>query len=140
VLVMLATVIIVVATHDLSKGVISGVVLSALFFVAKISKIEVIKQNENENITFNINGPLFFAAVEGFIESFDFTITDTNVIIDFSNANVWDGSAVGAIDKVVLKYYENNNQVTIQGLNPSSKKLIDKLGIYNDANAKLSTH
>jgi len=137
VVVMLSTVITVVATHDLSKGVILGIILSALFFVAKISKIEVIKQQEDQNITFNINGPLFFAAVEGFIQSFDFTTKDSNIIIDFSNAHIWDGSAVGAIDKVVIKYSENNNKVTIQGLNPSSRKLIDRLGVYNNPNAKL---
>src|SRR5690625_5465958 len=40
-IVMLVTVIIVVATSDLSKGVNAGVILSAIFFVAKISKIKV---------------------------------------------------------------------------------------------------
>lgn len=34
-IVMLVTVITVVATHDLSKGVFAGVILSAIFFVAK---------------------------------------------------------------------------------------------------------
>jgi len=131
--VMLATVIIVVATNDLSKGVIAGVVLSALFFVAKISKIEVIKQNEDQNIIFNINGPLFFASVEGFVQSFDFTVKDKNIIINFANTHIWDGSAVGAMDEVIIKYYENNNKVTIRGLNSTSKKLVDKLAVYNNA-------
>lgn len=138
--VMLVTVGIVVATHDLSQGVIAGVILSALFFVAKTSKIQVTERKENQNMIFNVKGPLFFASVEGFVESFDFTLKNTNIIIDFSNTNVWDDSAVGAIDKVVIKFYENNNKVTIQGLNSSSKKLVERLAIYNDANAKLSTH
>ncbi|GEQ23415.1 sodium-independent anion transporter [Clostridium butyricum] len=138
--VMLLTVIIVVATHDLSKGVISGVILSALFFVAKISKIHVIEKNENKNLIFDIRGPLFFASVHGFIESFDFNLRDTNIIMDFSNTHVWDDSAVGAIDKVVLKYRENNNKVSVRGLNPSSEKLVYKLAVYNNVNTKLSTH
>lgn len=138
--VMLVTVIIVVATHDLSKGVIAGVILSALFFVAKISKIQIIERNENQNIVFDIRGPLFFASVQGFVESFDTTVKGTNIIMDFSNTHVWDDSAVGAIDKVVIKYRENNNNVTIKGLNPSSEKLVDKLGVYNSPNAKLSAH
>uniref|UniRef100_UPI000C08D92A SulP family inorganic anion transporter n=1 Tax=Tepidibacter mesophilus TaxID=655607 RepID=UPI000C08D92A len=138
--VMLATVIIVVTTHDLSKGVIAGVILSALFFVAKISKIKVTERKENQSIIFDIKGELFFASVQGFVESFDFTVKNENIIIDFSNTHVWDDSAVGAIDKVVLKYYENNNKVTISGLNSSSTKLVDKLAVYNNANAKLSAH
>src|SRR5699024_8935204 len=44
--VMLVTVAIVVATNDLSKGVIAGVILSAIFFVAKISRVSVTKQQE----------------------------------------------------------------------------------------------
>lgn len=138
--VMLSTVSIVVVTHDLSKGVIAGVILSALFFVAKISKIHVIKEKENENMVFNIEGQLFFASVEGFVEAFDFNIKDTNIIIDFSNSHIWDDSAVGAVDKVVIKYRDNNNKITLRGLNFSSKKLVDRLAVYNDANAKLSAH
>lgn len=138
--VMLTTVIIVVATDDLSKGVIVGVILSALFFVAKISKIQVIQQKENENIIFNIEGQLFFASVEGFVKAFDFNIKDTNIIIDFSNSHIWDDSAVGAIDKIVIKYRSNNNEVMLQGLNSSSKNLLDRLAVHNNLNAKLSAH
>ncbi|WP_103110985.1 SulP family inorganic anion transporter [Brevibacillus reuszeri] len=138
--VMLVTVIIVVATHDLSKGVIAGVILSAIFFVAKISKIEVRKRQQNKQLIFDVEGQLFFASVESFVDNFDFSVSDTDIIIDFSNSHVWDDSAVGAIDKVVIKYRENQNRVTIKGLNSSSKKIVDKLAVYNDANAKLSAH
>lgn len=129
--VMLVTVAIVVITHDLSKGVIAGVILSAVFFVAKISKIQVNKRSESEDIIFNVKGQLFFASVEDFIDSFDFTVKKLNIMIDFTDAHVWDDSAVGAIDKVMLKYRENDNTVSIKGLNSSSKKMIDKLSVYH---------
>lgn len=138
--VMLVTVIIVVATHDLSKGVFAGVILSAIFFVAKISKTKVERQQEKERLIFHVKGQLFFASVEGFIESFDFTAKSTNIIIDFSDTHIWDDSAVGAIDKVVLKYSENDNKVTIQGLNSPSKKIVDKLSIYSHSNVTLTSH
>lgn len=138
--VMLVTVIIVVATHDLSKGVIAGVILSAIFFVSKISHIEVGKRQENDKTIFEVEGQLFFASVDGFVDTFDFTATNSQIVIDFSNAHIWDDSAVGAIDKVVIKYRENLNEVTVRGLNSSSKKIVDKLAIFNDANAKLSAH
>ncbi|MEC0259836.1 MULTISPECIES: SulP family inorganic anion transporter [Paenibacillus] len=140
-LVMLTTVIIVVATHDLSKGVIAGVILSAIFFVAKISKLEVRRRQTSKEIIFDVTGQLFFASVEGFIKAFDFNIAeDVNIVIDFSHAHIWDDSGVGAVDKVVIKYRENNNHVTIKGLNASSKKIIDKLAVYQDANAQLKAH
>lgn len=139
-LVMLVTVSIVVVTHDLSKGVIAGVVLSAIFFVAKISTIKVKEQHSHSHTIFDVEGQLFFASVEGFVESFNFTVKAQNIIIDFSEAHIWDDSAVGAIDKVVLKFQENHNTVTIKGLNSASKRLVDKLAVYNQPNPKVSGH
>ena len=138
--VMLVTVVIVVVTHDLSKGVIAGVILSAIFFVAKISTIKVKEQHNHSNTIFDVEGQLFFASVEGFVESFDFTVKGENIIIDFSEAHIWDDSAVGAIDKVVLKYHENDNTVTIKGLDSASKRLVEKLAVYNQPNPKVSGH
>lgn len=140
-LVMVVTVAIVVATHDLSKGVIAGVILSAIFFVAKISKLKVLKRTETDNqIIFDVEGQLFFASVDGFIDAFDFTVENKNIMIDFTTAHVWDDSAVGAIDKVVMKYRENHNQVQIKNLNAASKKLVDKLAVFNEPDPKLSSH
>ncbi|MGE4214233.1 MAG: SulP family inorganic anion transporter [Anaerotignaceae bacterium] len=138
--VMLATVIIVVATHDLSKGVIAGVILSALFFASKISKIKVVKTEGNESTIYKAEGELFFASVEGFLEFFDLTQKDSNIILDFENSDIWDCSGVGAIDKIVLKLKANNNNVSVQGLNHTSYELVGKLAVYNHPNAKLSSH
>ncbi|HSO56625.1 MAG TPA: SulP family inorganic anion transporter [Paenisporosarcina sp.] len=138
--VMVATVVIVVFTHDLSKGVIAGVILSAIFFVSKISKVYVTEKVVNDISTFTVEGQLFFASVESFLEAFDFTVENEQIVIDFSQTHVWDDSGVGAIDKVVLKYYENNNQVTLIGLNTTSQQLVDKLAIFNNKDAKQSVH
>src|SRR5690625_2236150 len=130
-IVMLVTVIIVVATSDLSKGVIAGVILSAIFFVAKISKIKVEQTVEDSNIVFEVNGQLFFASVEDFLAAFDFSVRNKTIIIDFSNGHVWDDSGVGAVDTVIMKYRENNNDVQITNLNKSSDKLINQLKMYD---------
>ena len=60
--------------------------------------------------------------LKSLLMSFDFTVKGKNIIIDFSEAHIWDDSAVGAIDKVVLKYHENHNTVTIKGLDSAGKK------------------
>lgn len=139
-IVMVATVSIVVLTHDLSKGVIAGVILSAIFFVAKISKIEVVKMIKGSEVYYEVKGQLFFASVESFVDSFDYYTEKENIVIDFSNTQVWDDSGVGAIDKVVLKLRGNDNHVIITGLNSSSQKLVEKLAVYNNENAKVSAH
>ncbi|MDT2045923.1 SulP family inorganic anion transporter [Priestia flexa] len=140
VIVMIVTMAIVVATHDLSKGVIAGVILSAVLFVAKISKINLYQKVEGSNLLVNVEGPLFFASVESFVNAFDFTADAKSVVINFSNAKVWDDSAVGAIDKVVMKYREHGTNVAIEGLDSTSKRLVDKLAIYDRSNVKPSAH
>src|SRR5690606_15832513 len=137
-LVMLVTVATVVATHDLSKGVIAGVVLSAIFFVAKISKIEVQKRRAANETIYVVTGQLFFASVEDFINKIDYTVENSKVMIDFTNAHIWDDSGVSAVDKAVIKLRDNHNKVTVRGLNASSQKIIDKLAIYQDTNAQLN--
>ena len=127
--VMLVTVGIVVATNDLSKGVIAGVILSAIFFVAKISKIKVQDISKSGTLTFKVKGQLFFASVDDFVDAFDYRVKNEKITIDFTEAHVWDDSAVGAIDKVILKYKENNNTVFLKGLNASSQKMIDRLAV-----------
>jgi sulfate permease, SulP family len=136
-LVMIVTVVTVVMTHDLSKGVIAGVLLSAIFFAMKISKIKVehsldVKANVK---TYKVKGELFFASVTDLLSHFDFKEDIDSVIIDFSRAHLWDDSAVGAIDKIVLKYNQFNKTVKIVGLNNDSQTLVNKLAIYNKIGA-----
>jgi SulP family sulfate permease len=138
--VMLSTVAIVVATHDLSKGVLAGVLMSSVFFVSKISKIQIHKEESATDICYRLEGQLFFASVDGFLKHFDFSMENKNIVIDFDNSHVWDGTAVGAIDKVVMKFRDKNNQIEIRNLNSASKRIVDSLAIYHHENATLSLH
>nr|WP_216633969.1 SulP family inorganic anion transporter [Paenibacillus alvei] len=125
--VMVATVIIVVATHDLSKGVIAGVLLSAVFFVAKISKIQAVQENDGQSTRIQVTGQLFFASTTSFVKAIDFNCQSDNIEIDFTHAHIWDDSAVHAIDKVLNKFRENKKQVMLTGLNSSSLHMLRTL-------------
>jgi SulP family sulfate permease len=139
--VMIVTVVTVVLTHDLSKGVLAGVLLSAIFFAAKISKVHVESKLDKQNHkTYNVKGQLFFASVTDLVSSFDFKEGIQEVVIDFSHAHLWDDSAVGAIDKIVLKFKQNGTNVSIIGLNKDSSTLVKKLAVYDKANAKMANH
>lgn len=139
-LVMLVTVIVVIATHNLALGVLAGILLSSILFVAKISKIKVVSQSAAHTIVYRIEGQLFFASVEHFVDSFDYTISNSTITLDFSDAHVWDDSGVGAVDKVVIRLRALGNNIVVKGLNNSSEKIIHKIGIYHDKNAKLKAH
>ncbi|MYL64540.1 STAS domain-containing protein [Bacillus hwajinpoensis] len=132
--VMVVTVITVVTTHDLSKGVLAGVILSALFFASKISKVRVEEKIDElaEKKIYHIHGQLFFASVTDFVNSFDYKEEGIkSVEIDLSDAHVWDDSGVGAVDKVIMKFRQNEIDVKVTGVNQESSQLIDRLAVYN---------
>jgi high affinity sulfate transporter 1 len=129
-IVMLATVGTVLMTHDLSKGVLVGILLSAIFFASKISKVKVSTEGSQRKV-YRVSGQLFFASVTEFMEHFNFNENVRDVTIDLTQAHLWDDSAVGAIDKVILKYHQNGIKVQLIGLNKESHKLLEKLAIHN---------
>nr|MDH3162154.1 SulP family inorganic anion transporter [Bacillus licheniformis] len=139
-IVMIVTVVTVMATHDLSKGVFAGVILSAIFFVAKISKLKIEEKSEENAVKYIIKGQVFFASVQDFVNSFKTGEQTKKVILDFSEAHIWDDSAVAAIEKVVLKMKEQGIDVDLIGLNESSWKLVEKLATYDQPHRSVSNH
>ncbi|MFD0826476.1 SulP family inorganic anion transporter [Neobacillus sp. M.A.Huq-85] len=130
-IVMIVTVVTVVATNNLSIGVGVGVILSAVFFASKISKVEVKAiSNGTKKKTYLVSGQIFFASVNDFVQHFDFKEDVAEVEMDLSNAHLWDDSAIGAIDKIVLKYQQNGVRVNLKGLNVESTRLLDKLTVH----------
>jgi SulP family sulfate permease len=139
--VMIVTVVTVVLTHDLSKGVLAGVILSSLFFASKISKVKINSDYDealNQKIYF-VDGQLFFASVTDFVSHFNFNERAENIVIDLTHSHIWDDSAVGAIDKLVIKYRQNNQNVKIIGLNNASTLLLKKLTVNDKDYANLNT-
>ncbi|MFD2673215.1 SulP family inorganic anion transporter [Marinicrinis sediminis] len=129
-LVMVVTVSIVVATHDLSKGVLAGVVLSAMIFAWKMAKIRsAVRTEQDGSKTYVISGQMFFGTMNHFVDLFQFQEDPDQITIDFSQSHIWDQSAVMGIGKVILKYQQFNKKVTITGLNEESQLLVDKIGL-----------
>lgn len=139
-IVMITTTVTTVFTHDLSKGVFAGIILSAIFFVAKISKVHVTSQIEGDKKIYAVTGQVFFASVEELVKAIDFNGEVKKVEIDFTHAHIWDDSGVAAIDKIVLKLRNYGVTVQLSGLNKSSSNLIDRLAVHPKAGAKLTGH
>jgi sulfate permease, SulP family len=130
-IVMLATVGIVVYTHDLSKGVLVGVLLSAIFFVVKISTVKITQEGNR----YMVHGQLFFASTDGFVDYFkNADIRQKNIQIDLSNTRIWDDSSVGALIKVIDLLKEKGLDVEIIEIDTSSKKIMDKLNSLYSSN------
>ena len=131
-IVMLATVAIVVATHNLALGVFAGVLLASLFFANKIGRFMVVKNEHSaEHTTYKVVGQVFFASSEQFNQSFDFKEVVPNVTIDLSQAHFWDITAVSALDKVVIKFRREGANVDVIGMNEATATVVDKFGVHN---------
>lgn len=133
-IVMVATVTVVVATHNLAIGVLVGVLLATLFFAHKIGRFMVVKSdksNEDERV-YRVIGQVFFASSEQFIESFDFKEVVDKVVIDLTHAHFWDITAVSSLDKVVIKFKREGAEVDIIGMSDATETIVDKFGVHND--------
>ncbi|WP_244916146.1 SulP family inorganic anion transporter [Pseudaminobacter salicylatoxidans] len=144
-LVMLATVSTVVATKNLALGVGIGVLLSGIFFawkVAQIFRVTSTLSDGGRNRSYRIEGQIFFASAEDFLDAFDFAEPLDAVTIDVSHAHIWDLTGVNAIDKAVLKFRKSGVGVEVVGLNEASATIMDKLAMHDrpDAMEKVLGH
>lgn len=132
-IVMIATVIVVVATHNLAIGVFVGVLLAALFFANKIGRFMVVKNEKLEegHRRYQVLGQIFFASADHFRESFDFKEVVDRVTIDIHQAHFWDITSVAALDKVVIKFRREGTDVNIIGMNEATRTVVDKFGVYD---------
>ncbi len=133
-IVMLATTITVVLTHDLSKGVVLGVVLSALFFMRKVGqtiKVTEIDTPEEGLLRYRVSGQLFFASADYFAASFEYHGHPKRVEIDMTDAHLWDLTGVAAVDKVVFRYRRQDAHVELIGMNEAGQTLVNKVGKHN---------
>ncbi len=138
-IVMLGTVAVTVLTHDLAKGVLTGVLLSALFFARKVGQVlhvESTATTDGRERTYAVTGQVFFASANDFVTRFDFREVLERVVIDVSDAHFWDLSAVGALDKVVLKFRREGSAVEVVGLNAASATMVDRLAVHDKPDAE----
>lgn len=129
-LVMITTVAVVVYTHDLARGVMVGVMMSALIFGWRIAKIQATTAIEaGGRKIYRIRGQMFFGTMSHFGDLFHPQEDPDHIAIDFTTSHVWDHSAVTAITKVVHKYEQLGKKVDILGLNEESRRIVDKVGL-----------
>ena len=127
--VMLATVVVTVATRDLAAGVVVGVLLSGVFFTFKVMRLMAVTSIHDEAAdvrTYRVSGQVFFASADVFADSFDLREPAGLVRIDLTAAHLWDVTAVGALDGVVAKMRRQGTRVEVIGLNEASAVLVDR--------------
>lgn len=137
-IVMIATVVVVVFTHNLAYGVLTGVLLAAMFFANKVGHYMAISSRlsaDKTERTYEVTGQVFFSSADKFIAAFDVKEPIKKVIIDLSRAHFWDITAVAALDKVVLKFRRNGVIVEVLSLNKASATIVDRFGVHDKPDA-----
>jgi SulP family sulfate permease len=137
-LVMLATVITVVGTHNLALGVGVGVLLSGIFFAWKVAQVFRVSSSisaDGSQRDYLVEGQLFFASAEDFLNAMDFQEPLQRVRIDVSKAHIWDLTGVNAIDVAVLKFRRAGAEVELVGMNEASATIMDKLAAHDQPGA-----
>jgi len=122
--VMLATVLVTVATHNLAYGVIVGVLVAMVLFAHRVahfvSVTRVDGSDDGGRRVYVVRGELFFASSNDLVYQFDYAGDPKDVVIDLSEAHVWDASTVASLDAVRAKYEARGKTVTIVGMNEDS--------------------
>lgn len=120
----------ITVAHDLALAVIIGVIVSALVFAWKSAHHIWVTEgrSDKDNKVYMLHGPLFFGSIAAFRDLFNPKNDEgeSDVIIDFRGARVWDHSALEAIDSLATKYEDAGIKLHLVHLSPDCKLLLKK--------------
>ncbi|AUZ05094.1 sulfate transporter [Vitreoscilla sp. C1] len=127
-IVMVATVLAVLATHNLAVGVLLGVVLSALFLMNKLERQLHISATSNAqgHSVYSVEGAVFFSSVPQIVAFVANQMHQSTVVLDFTHAHIHDLTSVQAMDDMLKKWRSSGKQVSLTGLNPHSLALFEQ--------------
>jgi len=133
--VMVATVVIIVATGNLAIGVVAGVIIAAVLFVRRVAHVVTVTRTIPEDaqvptVQYVVDGELFFASSNDLTTQFEYADDPDRVIIDMSRSHVWDASAVAALDAIVTKYEQRGKRVILEGMNAATSRFHGRLSGY----------
>jgi len=129
-LVMVTTVAVVVATHNLAIGIGAGVLLAMVLFARRVAHVVRVERDlaaDGLSVRYRVSGPLFFGSSNDLVEQFSYG-TDPHVVeVDLSAAQIWDASTVAVLDSVQTKYHQHGATVTFHGLDERSRAMHSRL-------------
>lgn len=130
--VMIVTVAVVVATHNLAIGVVVGVFVASVLFVRRVAHFvsvdrEIIEAGGVAEARYTVTGELFFASSNDLTTLFEYRADPERVVIDMSGSHIWDASTVAALDAVSTKYERYGKAVELVGMNDSTTAFHSRL-------------
>ncbi len=124
--VMLTTVVVTVATHNLAYGVVAGVLVAMVAFarrVAHLTEVTRLDDSDDDGVAvYAVTGELFWASSNDLVHQFDYAGDPERVVIDLSQAHIWDASTVATLDAITTRYAAKGKTVSILNLNEDSAR------------------
>jgi sulfate permease, SulP family len=132
---VLITVTLITIFADLAIAVITGIIISALVFAWRHSKVRSkVYIDDSKRKIYEFDGPLFFGSTTSFFELFDLKNDPQSVILDFKDARVVDISGVEAIDTITKKYKAQGKNLSIRHLSNDCKNILKSAGPFCEYN------
>jgi SulP family sulfate permease len=128
--VMIATVALVLLTHNLAVGVVGGVLVASVLFVRRVAHFITVRRvvaAAGDVVTYAVEGELFFASSNDLTTLFSYSSAPSRVVIDMSGSHVWDASTVAGLDAIETKYVAFGKTVEIVGMNEGSGRMHGRL-------------
>lgn len=126
----------VTVATDLAIAVIVGVIVSALVFAWEHAKHILVEAREDHkgSTVYAVSGPLFFGSVVSFLDQFDPTKSNDDVVVDFAGSRVCDHSGLEAIDTLADRYLNAGKTLHLVHLSAECSRLLRKAGNLVEVN------
>ena len=130
---------------DLAVAVMAGIIVAALVFAwqhaQKILLETAFEEIDGKQVKiYKVNGPLFFASSQNFLEMFDVKNDPACVVIDFQHSRVYDHTGVETIDNLTKKYKEMNKKIILKHLSPECQVLLKDASKLVEVNVSEDPH
>lgn len=126
--VMLTTVAVVVITHNLAIGVITGVLVASVLFARRVAHFVTVDRTVADGTAqYTVSGELFFVSSNDLTTLFAYADDPDRVVIDMSLAHIWDASSVAALDAITTKYASRGVTVELVGIDPRGGEMHRRL-------------
>ncbi len=126
---MLVTVAGTLLTHNLAIGFGAGVLTACVLFARRVAHlVEVTRTTspDGRTCTYEVDGAMCFASSNDLYTQFGYATDPPHVVIDLSDAHVWDASTVAVLDAVEHKYESRGKTVEIVRLRGHSADRYDR--------------
>ncbi len=129
---------------DLAIAVGVGIVISALVYAwnsAKHLRVkEVARDEENESVTYEISGNIFFGSISSFKGLFTPQNDPKDVILDFKKSKVCDHSGLEAVHGLSERYKNLGKTLHLRHLSHECSELLEKAGDLVEVNVLEDPH